>query len=68
MIVDTLLGNSRETHQIEAFYNALKSVGEMDVKPLRGESWFDGLYMTGHGPEDEVPIDESWLDDLNEAA
>jgi hypothetical protein len=40
----------------------------MDVKPLRGESWFTGIYMTGHGPEDEVDIDESWLDDLNEAA
>jgi hypothetical protein len=37
----------------------------MDIKPLRCESWFDDLY---DGPEDDTQIDESWMDDLDEAA
>lgn len=68
MIVDTLLDYPSETHRIEAFYDALKLVGDMDIKPVRGESWFDDLYDSGYGPEDKTQIDESWMDDLDEAA
>jgi hypothetical protein len=68
MIVNTLLDHSNETHRIEAFYNALKLVGEMDVKPPRDESWFDDLYDFNHGPEDNTSNDDGWMDDLDEAA
>jgi hypothetical protein len=40
----------------------------MDVNTLHDENWFDDQYMTVLGPEDEIQIDESWLDDLDEAA
>jgi hypothetical protein len=59
---------THETHRIEAFYNALKTIGDMDAKPLRGESWFDDLYSAEHSPESEIRFDEGWLDDLDEAA
>jgi hypothetical protein len=65
MIVDGLLVYPSETNRIEAFNNTLKLVGDMDIKPLRCESWFDDLY---DGPEDDTQIDESWMDDLDEAA
>jgi hypothetical protein len=67
MYDDTLLSSQSSTHRIEALYKALMSVGEMDVKPLRGDSWFDDLYVTGHGPEDDMN-NENWMDDLDEAA
>lgn len=65
---DNVSEHSNETHQIKAIYIALKSVGDMDTKSLRGESWFDDLYTNEHGPEFGIQIDESWLDDLDEAA
>jgi hypothetical protein len=74
MIIETLMDHSSETHITEAFYNALKLVGDMEVKPVYAESWFDDLYDSGYGPEDKTQIDESWiddsddLDDLDEAA
>jgi hypothetical protein len=68
MIVDSMLDHSSETHRIEAFYKALKMVGEMDVKSARCESWFDDLYDFNHGPEDNTSIDDGWMDDLDEAA
>jgi hypothetical protein len=40
MITDNLLS---ETHNIEVLYNALKLIGEMDVKAVRDESWMDNL-------------------------
>jgi len=48
MVTDTLLNHSSETHKIEAFYNALKLVGKMDIKPAHGESWFDDMYDADH--------------------
>ena len=68
MIVDTLLDHSSEAHRILAFHNTLRLVGDMDVKPVHGEGWFDDLYVTDRGPEDETQDDESWMDDLDEAA
>lgn len=67
MISDVLLDHPSGTHKIEAFYKALKSVGEMDVKPVRAESWFDDLYNTNHRHEYENQ-DDLWMDDLDEAA
>jgi hypothetical protein len=64
----TLQEQSRETHRIEAFYNALKAVGSMDIASIRGESWFDDLYSAEHSPEFEARSDENWMDDLDEAA
>jgi hypothetical protein len=68
MNYDTVSEHSSETHRIEAIYIALRSVGDMDTKSLRGESWFDDLYTNERGPEFDIQIDESWLDDLDEAA
>jgi hypothetical protein len=65
MITDNLLS---ETHNIEVLYKALKLIGEMDVKAVRGESWFDDLYDADYNSEYEMPSDESWMDNLDEAA
>jgi hypothetical protein len=68
MIVDTLLDHSSEAHRILAFYNALKLVGDMNVKSVRGESWSDDQYDNDQGPEDETQDGENGMDDLDEAA
>jgi hypothetical protein len=68
MNVETLLEHTIESNRIEAFYNALKSVGDMGIAQLRGDSWFDDLYVTGHGPKDKTLDDEGWMDDLDVAA
>jgi hypothetical protein len=68
MIAGSLLDHSSDTHKIEALYKALRLIGEIDVKPVRGESWFDDLYDADYGPEYEIQSDESWMDDLDEAA
>jgi hypothetical protein len=56
-----------ETHRIEAFYNALKSVGDMNVKSVRGDSWFDDLYSSEYTSSEEIQVDQGWMDDLDEA-
>ena len=66
MVTDTLLDHSSETHKIEAFYKALKLVGEMDVKPAHGESWFDDMYYADHCSEYGMQNDEGWMDDLDD--
>lgn len=69
MFVDNLLDESSETNRNEVFCNALKLVGDMEIKPVCGESWFDDLNDIDYdGPEDETQIGESWMDDLDEAA
>ena len=65
---DGLLDCTSATHRIEALYNALKLIGDMDTKSLRVDSWFDDLYSTEYGSTDEILDDEGWLDDLDEAA
>jgi hypothetical protein len=64
----TLLKHSSEAHRIEALYNALKLVGDMEIRQVRSKSWFDDLYYTDGGPEYEPPDFDSWMDDLDEAA
>ena len=68
MMTDTLLEQPNNTHRIDDIFNALKSIGDMDVTPLQSESWFDDQYASEQGPEYEIRLDESWLDDLIEAA
>lgn len=68
MIYDTMSEHLSETHRTEAFYDTLKSVGTMDLASFNVESWFDDLFVTGYGPDYEIQIDESWLDDMDEAA
>jgi hypothetical protein len=68
MNVENLLEDSTEKHRIESFYNALKSVGDMDSKSLHDASWFDDLYANEQSSLYEMHVDESWLDDLDEAA
>jgi hypothetical protein len=68
MNFDNVPEHASETHRIEAFYNALKSVGDMDATTLRGESWFDDLYTDECGPIFDLEIDDCWMDDLDEAA
>lgn len=61
MIVDTLFVKSSEPCMITAFRMEQKS-----VHFLRYEL-FDS-YACYHGPEDEIQIDDSWMDNLDEAA
>jgi hypothetical protein len=68
MTSSILWQQTHETHRIEAFYNALKTIGDMDTRPIRGESWFDDLYSTEHSPESEIRVAEGWLDDMDEEA
>jgi hypothetical protein len=65
---DSLLVCPSETHRIEAFYNAMQSVGDMDAKSVSGDSWFDDLYSSEYASTDEIQVDEGWLEDLDEAA
>jgi len=62
MNIDSLLDHSSETHRIEAFYDALKLISDMDIRCSQGECWMDD-----YGPED-VTNDDGWMDDLDEAA
>jgi hypothetical protein len=66
MIVDALFENAGESNRYEAFTKALKLVGEMDVKPVRSESWLDDLDDFDHDPREEIQIDEGWMDDLDD--
>ena len=68
MGIDYLLDHSIETPRVFAFYNALKLVGEMEIKPMRVESWLDDFYDFGHDPEIDIPVDDGWMDDFDEAA
>ena len=68
MYIDILLEQSSETNRIAAFYKALMSVGDVDNKTLLREYWMDDPYETDCGPEAKISDDESWMDDLDEAA
>ena len=68
MYADTLFEQSSKTSRIAAFYKALLSVGDMDNKFLLRESQMDDTYETDCGPEVEISDDESWMNDLDEAA
>jgi len=66
MNIGSLLEQSSETNRIVAFYKALKSVGHMDDKSLRGEYRRDGLYETDYASVDELTYHESFINDLDE--
>jgi hypothetical protein len=69
MIADALLDHSSITHRIETFGNALKSVGDMDIRSFQGDGWLDELYETDHEPNDDKDDAEEWMDDyLDDAA
>jgi hypothetical protein len=68
MVTDTLSDQSRETHNSEVLCNALKLIGEMDVKTVRDDGWFDDQYYADYNSEYEMQSDEGWMDDLDEAA
>jgi hypothetical protein len=68
MQVDTNFEQSIETYQNSVLYDALKSIGPMDIKSVHTENWFDDFDVTIYGPEIEFDDETSWMDDLDEAA
>jgi hypothetical protein len=69
MIIDTLLDHSSRIHRNETFCDALKSIGDMDIRSIQDEGWLDELYETDHGPDDDNDDAEDWMEDyLDDAA
>jgi hypothetical protein len=68
MEADTLLAHASNPLEIRAYYKMLELIGEKDVIPARGESWFDDIYDNDYSSEYEIQSIESWMDDLDEAA
>jgi hypothetical protein len=68
MFVDFLLEQLRANCQVTVFEKELETVHFLRNEPLNGECWMDDLYDYSNGPEYESPDDESWMDDLDEAA
>ena len=69
MLVDALPDHFGRNHRNEAFCDALKSIGAMDIRPIQDEGWLDDLLETDHGLVDGVDA-EDWMDDdyLDDAA
>jgi hypothetical protein len=69
MIVDTILDISGRTHRNETFCDALKSIGDMDIRSIHDEGWLDDPYETDLGPDDDKVDAEEWMEDyLDDAA
>jgi len=68
MYVDTLFEQPSETKRIASYYKALMSIGDKDNTLIQRECQMDDSYETDWGSEIETSDDESWMDDLDEAA
>jgi hypothetical protein len=69
MTIDTLLDHSRTVHRDETLCDALKLIGDMDIRPIHDEGWLDEPYETDHRQDDDTVDAEEWMEDyLDDAA